>query len=82
MQWYKFSDKKPPINEEILYCEKEGEEWFLVQVHVSPNGKLYPGAYYCNDNDCRWTCEDCGCALVVSESSYWSTVTFPDMNDD
>lgn len=72
MKWQKISQARPRKDENVLYYD--GEKTFCVQ--VKGNGKLISCGYVCNDPECSWTYDDCGCEIIEKPDDMWANIGF------
>lgn len=67
MQWIKVSEQLPPYGTEVLFFDGT---WMVI-VYFCDSGKFSSNGYFCNDRECSWIYDDCGCDLKVTDDCYW-----------
>ena len=69
MEWTKFSDKWPDMPDDILHYDHKTE--CINLIIKRRDGTYRSTGYYCNNPECCWTFDDCGCPLVISPEDQW-----------
>jgi len=75
MKWTKFSEKWPDTPDDILHYDHRTE---CINLLIKRRDNNYRSQeYYCNDNDCNWIYDDCGCDVIISPEDQWMFVPEP-----
>jgi Protein of unknown function (DUF551) len=70
VKWIKFSENLPEKNKRILYCSCESAEYPII-INFNGMKNSHSSGYYCNNVNCHWIYDDCGCALEISLDDFW-----------
>ena len=75
MKWTKFSEHFPAEGSDGILVY-DGKQIFIASVGRKFNGQdvISSDGYYCNDPECTWIYDDCGCNFKITEDSWWMSL--------